>query len=321
MACENCKKTKLNSCEECDFTVNTDCVEFTGDKLCVEEGIVRDGSSRTLTSVLEALDDLCDCAERVSKIVDGDYQIILEDACKVLLLDGELSDDPENVTYTITLPSSSSGASLDFINKTLIFKDISEQQSPSGNVLWNFDQSIKYDWENELSTTSFETLSHSLHKVVWLQFLKHPDNIYKWTAVSPNSIDYSGDITDLQDQIDDISGLVSPIVGYDLIEYEDSDFSDTWANHALTVEVQKIGYTVYIRGYIKDGHNNSSIFTLPAGFRPPRQITLTTQTDQQATVAIIISHLGIVTIIVDGFGVGDLITGYVSLSGLVFNTI
>lgn len=226
MACENCKKVKLNSCEECDFTINTDCVNYTGDRLCVEDGLVKNGSSRTLTSVIEDLDDLCECSERSAKVITGDHQIILEDACKILLLDGELSDLAENVTYTITLPDTSNGDATNFINKTLIFKDISQQNDPSGSVLWEFDQSIKYDWENNLSTQSYETLSFSLHKVLWLTFVKHPDNTYKWTPISPNAIDYTTELDDLQDQVEELQTDVSGLITSDelrMTKYETSD--------------------------------------------------------------------------------------------------
>jgi hypothetical protein len=177
MACQKCNESKitLNNCD-CDFTVDTDCVEYKGDKLSVEPN-VRNGSSRTLTSIIESIDDsLC---TRSVKIVEGDYEVQLEDTCKILFLNGALSN-AENKTYVITLPETD-----DFFNQTIILKDISETDTPSGDVFWEFSSPIIYN-KGGVSTDEFSKLAWGPHKVLHLTFLKKDGVNYSWVVTSPS---------------------------------------------------------------------------------------------------------------------------------------
>lgn len=322
MACEKCKKTKLSSCEDCDFTVNTDCVDYTGDRLCVEDSTVKNGSARTLTSVIEKLDTLCECKDRSAKIIDDNYTLIPEDVCKILLLSGDIAEDPENITYTITLPTGQDA--VPFIDKILIFKDISLQQTPSGSVLWEFSEEIKYDWENDLSTDSYETLSYSLHKVLWLTFIKHPDGNYKWTPISTN--DTSFDIEERVDQLEiDVSGLTVIVNNLEAlgppeyIEVEDGDMSNNWINAgAGTWRIYKQGYEVKFIGYIGDGNVGQLVYTLPVGYRPSTPaifpgVTNTCFGDSGQSCQINIATNGQITISVCGYLTGDPLTGGTSI--------
>lgn len=174
MACTACKKVSIENCD-CPYTVNADCVEYKGDKLSFENN-VRNGSSRSLSSILESIEN--DVCERDAKIVTGNYEVLTEDACKILLLKGDINSAAD-VTYTITLPDSE-----DFINKTLILKDISVDYDPSGTVYWEFSENIVFDQEEE--TDEFVKLAWGPHKVLHLSYLKKDGVNYSWVVTSPS---------------------------------------------------------------------------------------------------------------------------------------
>lgn len=174
MACTACKKVSLENCD-CPYTVNADCVEYKGDKLPFETN-VNNGSSRSLSSILELIGE--DKCERSAKIITGDYEILTEDACKILLLKGDINS-ANNVTYTITLPESA-----EFIDKTLILKDISVDYDPSGTVYWEFSENIVFDQEEE--TNEFDKLAWGPHKVLYLTYLKKDGINYSWVVTSPS---------------------------------------------------------------------------------------------------------------------------------------
>lgn len=177
MNCTSCKKTKLTPCDDCNYVVSADCVEYRGDRLYFEDTSVKNGSSRTLSEILESMDEQSSgCLEREAKLVSGDYNVILEDVCKILLLNGVSNTD---VTYTITLPTSD-----DFVNKTLIFKDISGHEDPSGKISWEFSQEIVIDQEE--STDEFKKMAWAPHKILHLTLLKKDGLNYSWVVTSPS---------------------------------------------------------------------------------------------------------------------------------------
>jgi hypothetical protein len=53
-------------------------------------------------------------------------------------------------------------------------------------------------------------------------------------------------------------------------------FQNSWVNVAgqQPAQYRRIGDMVHLRGYINTGANSSTAFTLPAGFRPPRNIDI-----------------------------------------------
>lgn len=175
MACTACKKIGLENCD-CDYVVKANCVEYKGDKLSFESG-VKNGSSRTLSSILESISD--QGCEREAKLVSGDYEVQSEDVCKYLLLNGTPVDSA-HVTYTIELPNTE-----EFANKTLIFKDISENGDPTGTVFWDFSENIVYG-QGGASTENFEELAWGSHKVLHLTFLKKDGVNYSWVVTSPS---------------------------------------------------------------------------------------------------------------------------------------
>jgi hypothetical protein len=91
-------------------------------------------------------------------------------------------------------------------------------------------------------------------------------------------------------------------------------FTNSWVNFAGGFQVagfRLIGTRVYLRGLVNSGTSNTSIFTLPAGYRPTA-----------AEIFIIDFNLtaGELRIATTGTVVPNL-TGYVSLTGINFDTI
>lgn len=241
MACENCKKVKLNNCDDCDFVVSTDCVEYKGDKLSWETNI-KNGESRTVSEIFESLDVSLGCKDRIAKVVQDDYTIIEEDICNILLLDVDLvqGDSPK----IITLPSNDEA----FINKVLVIKDISTSENISGEV-WNFDSSVLYDFRDNLSTTSFNTLANSLHRVLYLAYIQLDGINYSWVAISPN--------TDLK-----VIRLTSSQL----------TFTNGWTDSFDNLVVAKHGNRVQLEGTITAGDAAENAFRLPTGFRPTQDM-------------------------------------------------
>lgn len=238
--CEDCKKIQLNNCDDCDFTVNTDCVDYTDDRLSVEDSTVTNGSVRDLTSIIKLLDQQIGCINRASKEVTDDYTVIEEDGCKILLLNADPGSGSAEVEKTIILPDSE-----DFYNKVLILKDVSEYAAPSGNVVWAFDTSIKYNWKDDESSDQFNELADTQHKTLWLAFLKHGVN-YQWTVISN-------------------ANLQEPE------EIRITTFLNGWeetAGDAYPVKIYKLGKWCKMVGFIKNGDNTAQAFIIPDGFRP-----------------------------------------------------
>lgn len=175
MNCTSCKKTKLTPCNDCDYVVSTDCVEYQGDKLSFESSSVKNGSTRSLTDILNSFDDR-ECITRLPKAVESDYEIITEDFCKILLLSGDSDTD---TTYTITLPDSD-----EYLNQTLVFKDVSNYENLSGVISWEFSESIAFDRDN--TSDEFKKLAWAPHKLLYLTFLKKDGVNSEWVVTSPS---------------------------------------------------------------------------------------------------------------------------------------
>lgn len=185
MAC-NCNQTpcaptvQITNCDSCQYTVNSDCVIYKGDRLSYEALTVADGSTRTLTTLLENLEAL-NCCDRESTIVTGNYTIQSSDVNKIIILKGEMDDVVGGtLTYTLTLP-----VDIAFANKTLIFKDISGVGSGGRVIVWEFDSAIQYQWSPSTQTSvSYTTLQNaSSHKVLRLTFVKTDSVNYSWLVI------------------------------------------------------------------------------------------------------------------------------------------
>ena len=180
----NCTGTvQINNCEGCQYTLNTDCVIYNDDRLNYEDTSVSDGSARTLSSILLALEDLS--FKRESKIIefstDGvdSYTLVPEDTRKILLLtqfdEGVLTD----ITNTIVLPQTA-----DFIDCEIIIKDISTSADPGNvDVLYEFNLQVQYEWAPAATSNEFSVLADSTHKTLRLRFVKTTPTSYQWIVV------------------------------------------------------------------------------------------------------------------------------------------
>jgi hypothetical protein len=185
--CNNCTPTSyLNACDGCIETSNTDCIIYTGDRLSFEPVTVKDGSARTLSSILTLIEGIN--TERETKFIkfhsdgetnDGDaYTVVAEDINKILMITFYDEGVPGTITNTITLPVTS-----EFINKELIFKDISAPaDSGDTTLVYQFNTAIQYNW-NPVQTTNLYYTLDSPNKVVRLRLIAVSDLSYAWVIV------------------------------------------------------------------------------------------------------------------------------------------
>lgn len=260
-----------NNCERCNFYINTDCVISDADALWWES--VRDGSPRTLSEVLAGIPDCCN--DLTSYIVQSSYTIQDGDQNKILLLQGDdESTEDAGTTHVLTLPSSA-----DLVGKVIRVKNMSELDQYGNSINWVFSDSVKYDFENNLSSTSFATLANSLHKVLYLVYLKTADNEYSWMAISPNQEDLTPleeGITDLQDQVVILSSqttVFSAETTVNEIIVEDGDMQNGWLTFTgSTVVVHYTQNTVTFQGLVSVGTSGTTFYTLPSYLRPEKDL-------------------------------------------------
>jgi len=318
MACSNCAKTSTttNCTSGCRDTVNTDCVIYDDVPLAIEDSSVDEGDKRTLTSILQLIDN---CGDTESKIInfnnDGEtddgtsYTVLAEDAGKILLFKQTDDDTDAAITYTIVLPETE-----DFINKEIIFKDISKPlDSGTTTLTYQFNLDIQYDWNPVTTSNDFYTLADVTHKVLILKFVKITPTSYAWIVVSAAGQEL--DVQALQDDVDDL--MADP----DLVEFEDVDLTNDWVTHALNVQAQRKGSLISLRGYVKSGDNTELVFTLPTGYRPPRLLEFTSHTSTGVVVSIVVATTGGVFVSVFGIASGDPVTDYVTLSNISFHNV
>mgnify|MGYP006316267119 CR=1 FL=1 len=164
------------------------------------------------------------------------YTVLAEDAGKILLFKQTDDDTDAAITYTIVLPETE-----DFINKEIIFKDISKPlDSGTTTLTYQFNLDIQYDWNPVTTSNDFYTLADVTHKVLILKFVKITPTSYAWIVVSAAGQEL--DVQTLQDDVDDL--MADP----DLVEFEDVDLSNSWVTHALNVQAQKKGSLISLRG-------------------------------------------------------------------------
>lgn len=294
--CNNCNNNKrLNPCGECQYILNTDCVIYNDDLLDFEPSSVQNGSSRTLTEILQQIPSES-CCTRISKEVTGNYTVVVEDVQKILLLNGntDTEADNTNVSYTIILPESES-----FIGKTLIIKDISELTSgtPGGRVVWSFDTSVQYKWTTDTSSTLFDTLiswDYSLHRTLYLTYVKIGIN-YQWIVINDAHPD-----------------TVKTIVS-------DDDMANGFVTGGSgSVKYCKQGNLVTLEGYLTEGESGTTAFTLPVSFRPSTTASFLCQYDDLDFIGLVnILSSGLVQISIPGES-GNPLTGNLSLWGINF---
>lgn len=287
MNCDKCSKVSLLDCNDCDFTVNADCVDYTGDRFDFEDAYIKNGSSRTVSSILEGLINSLNCKNRTTKIVTGDYTFLEEDGCNIILLDGDVED--VDVDYSLILPQTD-----EFKDKVLIVKDISSYGDPSGVVTWTFNNAITYDWQDNLSTTDFATLADTKHRVLYLAFIKTGLS-YEWVV---------------------LSNATKDIIR---TEIPDGDMVNSWVT-SITVSRIKNGKHISLEGSVTGGTDCDTAFTLPEGYRPMINTTFICAVDGSPWLALVsITTSGAVTISVPG-GCAAPVTDNVFLDGISFYT-
>lgn len=188
-SCSNCSThtTILTTCSGCGETINADCVIYNGDVLPFESITVTNGSTRTLSSLLALLES--GCCDRESKLIkfnsDGEtddgtaYSLVAEDTTKILLITQSGTGETDPVVNIITLPNTA-----DFINKEIIFKNISTQYDPSGtSVTVQFNQAVQYGWNPAVVTSVLYSALESSHFVVRLRLVQTSELNYNWIVV------------------------------------------------------------------------------------------------------------------------------------------
>lgn len=76
---------------------------------------------------------------------------------------------------------------------------------------------------------------------------------------------------------------------------EVSSFSNSWVNFGapyFNAAYTKANGWVYLRGQIKDGTNDATCFTLPAGYRPISQLNITTSANGPIAARLLIETDG-----------------------------
>lgn len=182
MACtsctqNNCNCSNSNTCVGCKYTINTDCVIYDGAVLPIEPNTTVANSSRTLTALLELIEN---CCNRPSVIETDDFTVDSSHFGKEILLKATFDDVSGGTeTFVITLPDDAA-----YEGETLYFKDISGTGTGGRTATWEFASSIQYQWSpTTLSTVDYATLADSTHKVLRLTFVKISSTSYAWLVV------------------------------------------------------------------------------------------------------------------------------------------
>lgn len=177
-SCYQCAQTvQLSSCEGCQYTLNTDCVIYNKPRLSFESLATKDNSARTLTTIIQAIEDTN--LDKESKIITENYTILASDVDKLLLLKAIFDDvSGGELALTLTLP-----IDIAFANKILTFKNISGVGVGGRTAGWAFDNAIQYQWSpSVLTSTAFNTLDDA-NKCLRLTFVKVDSVNYQWLVI------------------------------------------------------------------------------------------------------------------------------------------
>lgn len=177
MACNNC-----NSCTSsgnCKYTVNTDCVIYNQDVLDFESTDTVANSTRTLTELLEQIEN---CCTRPSVIETTSFEVDEDHIGKIILLKATFDDvSGGTMSLDITLPDD-----IAFAGVTLAFKDISGTGTGGRVVEWIFDEQVQYQWSPSTASSDEYTVLSELsndNKVLYLTFVKVTSTSYAWLVV------------------------------------------------------------------------------------------------------------------------------------------
>lgn len=184
MACTNCNKTSTvaNCSSGCTSTVNTNCVIYNSTPLSFEDDDVEDGDKRTLTSLLQLIESANTKGSNILAFNDDEttdngiaYTVTAEDTQKIILFTQTDDGTAGTRTYTITLPQTSP-----FINKELIFKDISAPSGGGVTIEYIFNIDIQHSWDPLTVSDAFDDLCDATHRTLKLRFVKVTPTSYQW---------------------------------------------------------------------------------------------------------------------------------------------
>lgn len=183
--CTNCNQTpcsqvqQVNSCDGCYETINADCIIYNDDRLNYESSSIVNNTSRTLSSILEALENLQ--FKRESKIIEfttdgvSTYTLVPEDLNKILLLTQVDDGVVGTITNNIILPETE-----DFINAEIIFKNIATPlDTDSTTIVFQFNKQINTAYAPAATTNAYASLDDNFG-VVRLRFVKTTPTSYQW---------------------------------------------------------------------------------------------------------------------------------------------
>ena len=101
------------------------------------------------------------------------------------------------------------------------------------------------------------------------------------------------DSSDAQMWAEEVSSVISPETLHNVGEDRQPDFENSWANYSgrTTSFYLNLG-RVYLAGGVVSGTNNTTAFTLPKGYRPSEQLTISSCLFNNSTSSVVIDTDG-----------------------------
>lgn len=180
MSCSACSPSPCTcNSNTCKVTINTDCVIYNGAVLNYEPIDTVANSSRTLSTLLDELQDV-NCCTRPSVIETADFELDEDHVNKLILLKATFDEvSGGTMTLEITFPDDLTP----FINKTLIFKDISGTGTGGRVAAWQFSEDIQFQWSPTSDQSDlYDDLCDS-QKTLKLTLVKTSSTNYNWLIV------------------------------------------------------------------------------------------------------------------------------------------
>ena len=160
------------NCTGCTYTLNTDCIFFNKERLDYEPESIVDNSTRTLTTILQNVENIVQGSmdSEFHTIGDGAFTLQSNSANKVIFL-----DDIEGLigaSAVITLPVND----LSFVGKVFTFVN----RTPAANGSWSFNVPLTVDYDPLTTQTAYNSIVSAGTKVLKLIFTKTNQLNYGW---------------------------------------------------------------------------------------------------------------------------------------------
>jgi hypothetical protein len=167
-----CNMCATTTCTGCEYTINTDCVIYNKTRLDFESESVVNNSSRTLTSVIQAVENINQGVfeSEFHTIGDGNFVLDANSNDKIIFLND--IEALTGATATITLPVNS----LDYVGKVFTFIN----RTPAANGTWSFNTPLIVDYDPLTTQTSYNSIVIAGTKVLKIAFLKTTPTSYAW---------------------------------------------------------------------------------------------------------------------------------------------